>query len=254
MTAVIAGILAVLMVIGGILPNYSNSTVEEALKATLNNPEKIEVKVFSTPSYKLLGGSFDRVEINATKTKFLDYEFDSLKVITSKIELDYSQKDSIKFIKNGNMDAMLILSAESISKKFDIQSVTTKINNLLSNLKIPLPIPVGSIFIDGLKITFFDNKPKISGNFIAMGGFFSAPFSVTGELIVTAKNTVELYKPQFFLYDNPLIIEQIQDLLKLVNPVFDVNKYNTPNMNIKLRNLYFKDNKIKLIGSVNINN
>ena len=126
MTTIIAGILALLMVAGGIIPNYTNNKIEEIIKTSLNNPEKVEVKVYSTPSYKILGGSYDRVEVNIKKPKLANIEFDSMKIVTSPIELDYgktSQEDRLSFIKNGNLDALLIISPENLKKSFDLSSL-----------------------------------------------------------------------------------------------------------------------------------
>lgn len=41
MTAVIAGIIALFIVTGGIIPNVTNSKIENSINQTFNNPEKL---------------------------------------------------------------------------------------------------------------------------------------------------------------------------------------------------------------------
>jgi len=258
MTAIIAGLLALIMVVGGIIPHYSNKSIEESLKVALNYPQKVDVRVFSTPSYKILGGNYDRIEITAIKPKFGKLEFDSLKIITSPLKIDYGKSASatgLEFIKEGKLETMLILSTESLASTFDLQSLTVKINNLLSNFQIPVPVLSGNVSVNNLSLSFKNNQPQLSGNFIALGGMISAPFTLTGQLIVnTAKNTIEIFKPQFTVFGEPLLFEQIQDMVKFINPILDINKFNTPNMNLELKRAYFKDNKLKVIGLVTFKN
>jgi hypothetical protein len=257
MTAIIAGIMSLIMLIGGIIPLFSNKSLEDSLKVALNNPEKIDVKIYSTPSYKILGGYFDRVEINAKKLKFARIEFDSLRVITSPLKMNYSpsvQSNGLDLIKNGRLEAQLILSPESLARTLDIQSLTVRINNALSNFKLPIPMLSGNVSVDNLKLSFENNRPSLTGNFIALGGFVTVPFSITGDLIVTAKNTVDLYKPQISIMGEPLVLEQVQELVRFINPVIDINKFNTPEMNLTLKSAYFKDNKLKINGIVTLKN
>jgi hypothetical protein len=258
MTAIVAGILALIMIVGGILPIYSNNSLEESLKVALNNPPKVKVRVYSTPSYKILGGHYDRVEITAIKPKFADLEFDSLKIVTSPVSIDYAKANTatgLEFIKEGKLETMLILSPENMAKKLDLQALTGRINNFLANFQLPVPVLSGNVSVDGLKLSFKNNQPELSGNLIALGGMVSAPFNLTGQLIVDpVKNTVEIYNPQLSVFDEPLPAEQLQELVKFINPILDINKFNNPNMKLELKRAYFKDNKLKIIGLVTLKN
>lgn len=258
MTSIIALILSCFMIVGGILPNYSNKLLEDSLKTAFNNPEKLNVKVYSYPSYGVTWGSFNRVEISAEKVKVYGIPFDSMKVVTGKIVSDYSkispQTQDLSFIKEGDADVMLQLTSESLNNLIDMDKLAIRVNNLLSNFKIPLPLVSGGVSVESLQLEFKNNKPILSGNIIAMGGFFSAPFSLSADLLVTAKNTIEIYEPQITFMEQPLIIDQIQDLTKFINPIFDINTLNKNGMKLTLKNLYFKDNKLKVLGKVSISN
>ncbi len=258
MAAIIAGIIALLMIAGGILPGYSNHSIEESLKVAFNNPQKVQVKVYSTPSFKILGGHYDRIEITVLKSKFAELEFDSLKIITSPLMIDYSKSDSetgLEFIKGGKLETMIVMSPESLTRTVDLPSLTARINNFLSNFELPIPMLSGNVSVDNLNLSFKNNQPELSGNFIALGGMVTAPFTFTGQLIVNPdKNTVEIYKPQVTVFGEPLLLEQMQDLVKFINPILDINKFNTPNMSLELKRAYFKDNKLKVIGIVELKN
>lgn len=257
MTGIIAGILALLIVAGGVIPNFTNSKIENSIKQTFNNPEKVDVKVYSIPSYRLLTGHYDRVEINVKKPKINNIEFDSIKMITSPLDIDYnklSEPNTINAIKNGELETMLVISPENIIKAVDLNSLTTKANNFLSNFQLPIPVFSGQVSVDNLDVNFKNNKPNITGNFIAMGGLVTAPFTLSGDLNVTRQNTIELSKPQMTLYDEPLIMDEIGDMVKYINPVIDVNKMGNQNLKINLKRMYFKENKLKMIGLININN
>ncbi len=257
MTTIVAGILALLMVIGGIVPQFSNKSFEDSLKVVLNNPEKVQVKVYSTPSYKILGGNFDRIEINVSKPKFANFEFDELSIVTYPVHLDYSKmanSKDLKFIKEGKLESLLVLSTEALEKALNIPSLTVRINNFLANFRLPLPMLSGGVSVDNLTLIFENNQPSLTGNLVALGGFFTAPFTLTGELLVTEKNTIELHKPQIKVMEQPLVIEQIQDLVKFINPILDINKFNTSERNFQLNKLFFKDNKLKLMGTISFKN
>jgi hypothetical protein len=258
MTAVIAGLLALIMIVGGVIPNYSNHSIEESLKTALNNPQKVEVRVFSTPSYKILGGFFDRIQITAIKPKFAGLEFDSLRIISAPVKLDYSKSKEaagLEFIKEGKFETMLELSPESLTRTLDLQSLTVRINNLLSNVELPIPGLSGNVSVDNLALSFKNDNPELSGNFVALGGLITAPFTMAGQLIVDpVKNTVEVDKPQFTVFGEPLLFEQAQDLVKTINPILDIKKFNTPNMKLELKRAYFNNNKVNIIGTVTLNN
>lgn len=257
MTAVIAGIVALLMILGGTIPNLTNSKIENSIKQTFNNPEKVNVRVYSTPSYKVINGHFDRIEINVEKPKISNIEFDNIKIITSPLSIDFnkmSNENTIKSIQNAELETLLVISPENIEKAIDLNTLTNKANNFLSNFELPIPIVSGQVSIDKLNLSFKDNKPNISGNFIAMGGFVTAPFNLSGELKLTNQNTIELSKPQMTLFDEPLIMEQMGDLIKFINPIIDFNKIGDNNLKINLKRMYFKNNKLRMIGFININN
>lgn len=258
MASIIALVLSCFMIIGGILPNYSNKMLEDSLKTAFNNPQKLSVKVHSYPSYGVTWGSFDRVEISAEKVKVYGIPFDSMNIVTGKMVSDYSkitpETQDLSFIKQGDADVMLQLSSESLNNLIDMDKLAIRINNILSNFKIPLPLVSGGISVESLQLDFKNNKPSLSGNIIAMGGFFSAPFSISADLLVTAKNTIEIYEPQITFMEQPLIIDEIQDLTQYINPIFDVSTLNRNGMKLNLKNLYFKDNKLKVIGKVSISN
>ena len=257
MTGIIAGIIALFIVAGGIIPNYANSKLEDTIKSTFDNPEKVAVKVYSVPSYKIIGGHYDRVEINVKKPKINNIEFDNIKIISSPVNINYSklnEKNGIEAIENAELETMLVISPENIAKAIDITSLTTKANNFLSNFEFPIPVLSGQVSVDNLEISFKNNKPMIVGNFIALGGFVTAPFTISGDLKVTPQNTIELSKQQMTLFDEPIIIDQIQDMTKFINPILDINKIGSDKLRINLKRMYFKDDKLKLIGFINIKN
>lgn len=178
-------------------------------------------------------------------------------MITSNISIDYkkmSEESTIKSVRNGELETLLVISPENIAKAIDLNVLTNKANNFLSNFQIPIPIISGQVSIDSLNINFKNNKPNIYGNFIAMGGLVTAPFTLSGELKVTEKNTIELSKPQMTLYDEPLIMDEIGELINFINPIIDFNKIGDKNMKINLKRMYFKDNKLRMIGLINLNN
>ncbi|MEK7433643.1 MAG: hypothetical protein AABZ74_10965 [Cyanobacteriota bacterium] len=253
MTGIIAVVVSIFMLVGGILPHYSNKIFEDNLKEAFNS-SKIIVKTYKSPSYSMLAGDFERIEINANKSRIMNIDFDNLKMVGQDIKIDYSkltpETNSLDFIKKGKADLQIILSAETVAKIADIPSLTLKLNNMLSNLKIPLPIMSGEISVDQVSLVFENNKPTIKGNLISLGGFITIPFSFSFDLVVTAKNTLEIYKPQLIVMNEPLIIEQIQDFVKYVNPILDIKQINKTGKDIQLKNLYFKDNKLKIIAVV----
>ncbi|MFN8672280.1 MAG: LmeA family phospholipid-binding protein [Candidatus Sericytochromatia bacterium] len=254
MTAIIAIILSIFMVVGGILPQYSNKTIEDGIKTSFNTNSKVVVKTFKTPSYAILSGDFDRIEISSDSLKVMDIEFDKIKIVGEQIKLDYSkltpETTNLDFIKKGKADVQLLISSETIAKMIDIPSLTIKMNNMLSNFKLPIPFISGEVSLDNIKIVFENNRPTVTGNLISLGGLITIPFSIAFDLIVTAKNTIEIYKPQVTVMNEPLIIEEIQDLVKYVNPIIDIKTLNKTGKEIVLKNLYFKDNKIKILGTI----
>lgn len=257
MTSIIAGLLALLIIGGGIIPNVTNSKIEDSIKKTFNNPQKVDVKVFSAPSYKILSGNFDRVEIEVQKPKINNIEFETIKMVTSPLNVDYkklSYESAVKAIKSGELEALLIVSPENIAKSIDFNALTNKANNFLSNFELPIPVLSGQVSIDALNITFKNNKPTVYGNFVALGGLVSAPFTISGDLILTDKNTIELSKPQVTLYEEELLPEQVGDLVKFINPVIDINKLGDNNLKINLKKLDFENNKLRMIGLINFNN
>lgn len=256
MTGIIAGIVALLIIAGGTIPNYANSRIEDTISKSFQSTEKVSVKVYSTPSYKMLGGNYDRVEINIKKPKINNIELDTIKIITSPLKIDSSKLNEAKgleAIEKAELEALVTISPENIVKTIDLQSLTTRANNFLSNFQFPIPVLSGQVSIDNLNVSFKNNQPMIVGNFIALGGFITAPFTISGDLRVTDKNTIEFLKPQMTLYEEPLIMEELQDMVKYINPVFDINTIGDKNFKINLKRLYFKDDKLRLIGLVNIN-
>ncbi|MFN8576288.1 MAG: hypothetical protein U0354_05480 [Candidatus Sericytochromatia bacterium] len=178
-------------------------------------------------------------------------------MITSPLSIDFNKmnnENTIKSIQNAELETLLIISPENIEKAIDLTTLTNKANNFLSNFELPVPIISGQVSIDKLNLSFKDNKPTIYGNFIAMGGLVTAPFTLSGELKLTNQNTIELSKPQMTLFDEPLIMEQMGDLIKFINPIIDFNKIGDNNLKINLKRMYFKDNKLRMIGFININN
>jgi len=260
MTTIIASILTAFILCGTAIPIYANKTAESSLNKVFNNPEKTEVKVYSTPSYKMLFGNFDRIEINLEKAKFEKLGFDSVKIITYPAKMDYSRlaATNLSFIKDAKFEVMVILTPKNINEFLDMNAITIKINKLLSNIKIPIPLLSGDIFVGDTGISFADdNKAALKGNLMTFGGFISTPFEFSGKLQVTDKNTIEINEPQISVSGQNLILKQVQEIIENVNPIVNINeieKVNNDNVKFELKKLYFSENNLKAIGTITLKN
>jgi len=259
MTTIIASILTAFILCGTAIPMFANKTTENSLNKVFNNPQKTEVRVYSTPSYKMLFGNFDRIEINLEKAKFEKLGFESVKIITYPIKIDYSRLPSknLSFIKDGKFEVMIILTSQNVNEFVDINAITVKINKILSNIKIPIPFLSGDIFVGNAGISFEEDKPALKGDLMTFGGLVSVPFNFSGNLQVTDKNTIDVYEPQVSVSGQDLILKQVQELIQNVNPIVNINdieKINNDNIKFELKKLYFSEKKLKAIGIVTLQN
>ncbi|GIU70423.1 MAG: hypothetical protein KatS3mg002_1659 [Candidatus Woesearchaeota archaeon] len=249
---IIVSTLSTLFIVGGIIPNYANNKFENAIKENFLS-KKLEVKTYSYPSFKIINGNFDRVEIKTTKAKIRNMEIDELQLIASPINLDYKlidEVDDLSFIKKSYLEFYGSISENTFQKYINSKDIHEKINNILKFIDINLPFNLDNFYLGNINTSFNDNKLNIESTINGIGGLISIPFKISLNLKVTDKNTLEFFNLEAEVFEQNIIFEKAQNIIEKLNPIFDFNNLNSDKIKIKVNKLSFHKNKIKFNGSI----
>lgn len=250
---IISGVLSVIFIIGGLIPSYSNKKLEDIIKENFSS-KKVNVETYSYPSFKILNGNFDRIEIVTVKSKIKNIDVDELKLIISPMNVDYKlieESEDLSFIKNSYLEFMGSISNNTLQKYINSKDIKDKINDVLKLVDLNLPFNLDNFYLDNISISFENERLNVISSINGLAGFISVPFKLSLNLKVNNKNQIEFFDPQAEVFGHNVVFEKAKNLIEKLNPIYDINSLNQKNMRIKVNKIFFEKNKLKTIGSIN---
>ena len=242
---ILAIVLGFIMTVGGLVPTVANGMLETKLKETLNQPEYLRVKVYpAAPSSTLLDGQIAYTEIDAKNFVMSDLPIDSLSLRIDHLSADTSGKQVV--LREPTQGSVRVKITEAGLNRF-IQSDTFRA--LLDDIRKPQQLDAD---LSDLAIDLQNGSVKISGQAVTMGGFFTIPFEVVGQLQLANERHLVVGNVKATTLDRPLPDDMIQSLLVALNPILDLGKLSNQDMQLYFRQLVIHEDSFELIGEAEI--
>lgn len=256
MTAVVAFLLGIVFLLGGLIPNFAVGILEQNISTLLNNPQKVEVNLASTPSFALLGGQIDRATINVQRFTVSGMMIDKLEITTGPIKLNGDKLifEGMPVAENKiQLEIKCSLKEDDINDYFKSKYFTEHLQKLKQNMP-SFVSGAGDIEIKDISIKLKNDKPEFKGEIKTMGGFFTLPFYFGAYLRLTSEDTLALLEPEIIVMDNPIPDPMLRQVTDTLNPLIDLRLLNTPNFTFHFRSIEAKEGSLILTGDIEVKN
>ena len=252
---ILAAILGAIMIVGGILPRVANNMVTQQLRQVLMNPRKLETRLVQVPSYGLLSGAVERLEVDAEGFQVQGVPVESLWIAITPIKMSGSKMYSgqVELEQASQAEAKLVITQKNMEDFLQ----TDRMKDLLGNIKLPesalpIPIPEGALSIEEPSIQLKQDRVIISGRLKAFGGFIDMVIKIASSFELTSENELVLRNVEAEVNGTPVQPEQLQPLTDKLNPLLDLRKFATEDMKFFFRKLLLEDGRLTLVGAADI--
>lgn len=249
-------IITIFMLIGGIIPPITTNILENKLNEIFNKPQKIETRIYSTPSFNLLGGKVNRLEITLEKFKIKDLYIDRLIIITAPLDIDSNKliwENITKLNTPTETEVNIIISQNSINDFFNSFPVKQKLEKIIKsqNSILPLQDLFQDIELNDIKIFLLKDQIKILGSIKTMNGFFTIPFESSFCLRLSSKTNLDILNLEIIIMYNKISDDIVNEIISKINPIIDLkNLLNSQDLSFEFRSLKIENSRINLKGSI----
>lgn len=246
---ILAIVLGFIMTVGGLVPNVANGMLETKLKEALNQPEYLRVKVYPTaPSSTLLDGQIAYTEIDAKNFVLSDLPIDAMSLRIDHLNADTSGKQVV--LREPTQGLVRVKITEAGLNRF-IQSDTFRalLDDIRKRQELAQQLDAD---LSDLAIDLQNGAVKISGQAVTMGGFFTIPFEVAGQLQLANERHLVVGNVKATTLERPLPDDMIQSILVALNPILDLGKLSNQDMQLYFRQLVIHEDFFELIGEAEL--
>ncbi|PKL75223.1 MAG: hypothetical protein CVV27_16465 [Candidatus Melainabacteria bacterium HGW-Melainabacteria-1] len=246
---ILAIVLGLVITAGGIVPNVANGMLQTRLNETLNQPEYLRVQVHpAAPSFSLLSGTIAYTEIDAHRFVISDFPVEELQVRIDKLQANTGGEQLS--LREPTQGVVRLRVTEAGLNRF-LQSDTFR--QLLDDLRKRQEL-VAQLDADlnDLAIELQPDRLIFRGQAATMGGFFTIPFELSGQLRLSSERQLYVQGVQATTLDRPLPDDMIAAILTALNPVLDLTKLSNDDMQLYFREITVGDDYLELTGEAQL--
>lgn len=247
--SIVAVILGVLMALGGLAPNLANGVAHTQLDEALNHPRVLQVQIHpAAPSVSVLNGAVDYTEVYAEDFTLSELPIHQMQLKVHHLNLDPgSEKLTLREEAQGAVSLKL---TEADLNKF-LASDTFK--NVLNAVKAKQSI-LSSLDADiqDVNIQLRNDGVRIEGTAATLGGFFTVPFTLEGQLRLKSERELVVQNVTGTTLGRPLPDDLLTTVLARINPIIDLNALGGEDMKLYFRRVKVTNNQLELLGEAHI--
>jgi len=244
---ILAILLGLVTAVGGIAPNLANGLLQDRLNTALNQPKELRVKLHPVdPSFSLLSGSVAYTEIDASDfvvsdlpVQELNLRIDRLEVNTNDMQLREPSQGTVR----------VKISEAGLNKFLESDTFRQLLDNMRSRQELLSQLDAD---LQDLHIDLQGDRVQITGNAATMGGFFSVPFDISGQLRLNSERQLYVQAVDANTLGRPLASDMIQSILQQINPIVDLEKLSNDEMQFFFRQIQVFDDHIELFGEAKL--
>jgi hypothetical protein len=169
---IVVVILSALFLALGAIPSVASNMATTRVRERLQAPASVTLQ--AVPTWRLLRGDVDRLELVAGRTKLGEMPIDGLTVQGGPCRMDAPCR----------LDAALAIATRDLEP-----IIRTNLTAYTASLAETLGVPGAEVADLAIEL---GNKAAVSGRFEALGGIVSVPFRVEGQLASLGPQTVGL--------------------------------------------------------------
>jgi hypothetical protein len=240
---VIAIILGVIMVLGGVLPNAANGIIQSQLHKMLNQPEQLNVNIYpNAPSFGMIGASLAHAEIEAKRFVFSDVPVERLYVRAHGIDVDTSG-EQMRLRKPTQVLVQVRLTEDGLNRFLASDTLKEALANIKKNSDLAGMLDAD---ISDLTMDLQTDKALLSGKAKTMGGFFTVPFELSGRFRLKSESELFTYDVDAATLNRPVSADVLRSILDQINPILDLTRFNNEDMTLYLKEVSVHDGYIDL--------
>ncbi len=244
---ILAILIGLVTAVGGIAPNIANGLLQDRLNTTLNQPKALRVKVHAVePSFSLLSGSVAYTEIDASDFVLSELPIQEMNLRIDRLEVD---PEDMHLREPSQGSVRVKISEAGLNKFLGSDTFRRLLDDIRSNQEVLSQLDAD---LNDLKIDLQADRVQISGNAATMGGFFSVPFELSGQLRLNSERQLYVQAVDATTLGRPLASDTIQALLQRLNPIVDLEKLSNDDMQFFFRQIHVYDDHIELLGEVKL--
>lgn len=246
---IIAIIMGIAMAIGGIVPNIANGMLQQELDTALNHPKHLRVQVHPVhPSYSMLGNTVAYTEVDARDFVYMDFPIESLSLHMDRLSVDNSSETAM--LKEPTQGVIRLGVTEAGVNTF-LQSDNFRrlLDNIRQNQSLASQLDAD---LNDIQVELLPNRLLIRGNASTMGGFFTLPFQIAGDLYLAAPQQLGVRNVEATTQGRPLPPDMISAILEALNPILDLKNLSNEDMQLYFRELRLSEGRVDLVGEAKL--
>jgi len=248
---ILAFLVGLIAALGGIAPNVANGMAQDRLNEALNQPEYLSVQTHPhAPSFSLLGSAVKYTEIDARRFVISDLPVESLQVRLDALSLSTDQNGTQLNDPSQGMVRVRLTEA-GINKFLKSDTFRRLLDELRQQKEILSQLDAE---IDSLAVELQADRILVSGQASTLGGFFTIPFELSGQLRLATERQLKVQNVQATTLGRPLAPDMILAILENLNPILDLSKLDNQDLQFYFRELQVRENEIELVGEARIKN
>lgn len=244
---IIAIVLGIIMTIGGVAPNIANGLLQDRLNETLNQPEYLRVQVHpAAPSFSMLGGTVAYTEIDAERFVISELPVEKLQIRVDRLDVN---TDDMALREPTQGTVHIRITEAGLNQFLKSDTFRELLDNIKQRQELASQIDAD---IQELNIDLQTDKVNISGQASTMGGFFTLPFELSGQLRLNTERQLYVQNVSATTLGRPLAPDMIIAILESLNPILDLEKLSDSNMQFYFRQLKVNEDSIELLGEAQL--
>ncbi len=247
--SIVAVILGILMAIGGLAPNIANGLAQSKLDEVLNHPETLQVQIHpKAPSVSLLNGAVDYTEVYAERFTLSDLPIDKMRLQIYNLDLD-TNAEKLTLRQKAQGAVQVQLTEADVNTFLASETFKNLINNVKSKQSLLNSLDAD---IENVSIQLRNDGVRIKGTAATLGGFFTVPFTIDGQLRLKSERELVVQNVTGTTMGRPLPGDLLTTVLARINPIIDLNTLGNKDMQLYFRRLKVTNNQIELLGEAHI--
>ena len=245
----VAVVLGVLIALGGVAPNLANGIAQRKLDEALNHPRVLQVQIHPVaPSFSLLSGAVDYTEVYAERFTLSDLPIDKMQLKIHHLNVDTDAEKLV--LKEEAQGAVQLQLTEADLNQFLASETFKKVINAVKAKQSILNSLDADI--QDVTIQLRNDGVSIQGTAATLGGFFTVPFTLEGQLRLKSERELVVQNVTGTTLGRPLPEDLLTTVLARINPIINLNAMGGKDMQLYFRRLKVSNNKMELLGEAHI--
>lgn len=247
--SIVAVVLGILMTLGGLAPNLANGMAQSRLDEALNHPEVLQVQIHpAAPSVSLLNGAVDYTEVYAERFTLSELPIDKMQLKIHHLNLD-TEAERFRLREEAQGAVQIELTEAGLNHFLASETFKGILNDVKSKQSILNSLDAD---IQDVSIQLRNDGVSIQGTAATLGGFFTVPFTLEGQLRLKSERELVVQNVTGTTLGRPLPGDLLTTVLARINPIIDLNALGGKDMNLYFRRLKVSNNKLELLGEAHI--